>query len=88
MKTHEFTIYGGQSQNEQGGQEWPDFLSIKVPKSIQLEIIKFLATSLQDEKMEEATINVVGKIAATGEKTQQELFGVAPTPETGGNPNG
>lgn len=74
MKIHEFTIYGGQ-KDEEGRQHWPNFLSLKIPRSIQLEIIQFLAKSLQDEEMKEATINLVGSLEDKGERSQDELFG-------------
>ena len=75
MKLHEFTVYGGQTQGEDGNQLWPDYISVKLPRAIQLEIIKFLATSLQDEEMTEATINFIGEYKKNGEKDQFELFG-------------
>ncbi len=75
MKIHEFTVYGGQTENAQGKQFWPDYIKLRLPRSVQLEIIKFLATSLQDDNMEEASINFIGQYVDHGEKDQEELFG-------------
>lgn len=74
MKIHEFTIYGAQ-KDENGRQYWPNFMSIKIPRTIQLEVIEFLVRSLRDEKMTEATLNIVGELEDKGEKSQDELFG-------------
>lgn len=80
MKLHKFEMHGGRTISEEGNQEWPDYLGIKVPRNMHLEIIRFLVTSLEDEKMKYSTINLVGALEANGEKSVQELFGPTPVP--------
>lgn len=81
MKMYEYTVYGGQTQDEDGKKLWPDYMSLQLPRGVQLEIIKFLATALQDEKMEVATLNFVGLLDMTGSKDQDELLAPPPEPE-------
>ncbi len=81
MKIHEFEIYGGQTQDDQGNQVWPDYVRVKVPRAVHVELIQFLVKSLSDPEMETSTINFVGELETTGEKTVEEMFG--PTPNSG-----
>ncbi len=81
MKMYEFSAYGGQTEDEDGKKLWPDFLSLQLPRGVQLEIIKFLANALQDENMEVATLNFVGLLDMTGSKDQDELLNPAPPEE-------
>lgn len=77
MKVNEFQVYGGQNQKDDGTVEWPDYMSVTIPRQIMLELIKFMASSLQDENMEGATINFVGQLSYRGEQSAEELFGNA-----------
>lgn len=83
MKIHEFEIYGGQEKDDKGNNIWPDYVRVKIPRVVHAELIKFLVTSLNDPEMENSTINFVGELEQTGEKTVEEMFG--PTPNEGKN---
>lgn len=74
MKIHEFEIYGGQTRTEHGN-EWPDYLTLKIPRGVHAELIAFLSKALADKEMEESTIKLIGELKTTGEKSQMELFG-------------
>lgn len=75
MKIHEFEIYGGQTQDEEGNQEWPDYIRLKVPRSVHVQLIQFLTKALGDKEMEHSTVNFIGELQGKGEKTTAEMFG-------------
>ena len=80
MKIHTFEIFGGQTKT-QHGNEWPDIVEIKIPRSQHADIIAFLAKTLSDPTSKYSKLKIVGELKTTGEKSQMELFG--PVDNTG-----